>query len=500
MNKSIAVVVMLVAACGPATQQDAPSAVEQSIERAADEFGVPAHLLEAHAWSVSRMRPEVAEAAAREHHHATPTYGIMGLVDGTTLQEGAQLLQVDPVELTTSQRQNIRAGAALFARYHEETGDWWEALALLSGATSESAAWQHAIEVYRIHRSGEAVWRQRGEVRVQWRSLAAGGTELLETLGMPPALQYGTSEYPFAYWAPADSSNYTNSNRPSTYPIEYIVIHTVQGSYGGAISWFQNPSANVSAEFVVRSSDGEITQMVKHDDYAWHAGNSYYNRRAIGIEHEGFVDDASWYTDAMYESSAALSRWIIDQYGVSFDRDHILGHVEVPNATHSDPGPNWDWDYYMALISQEAADAKLVGYIREDDIYDGSGIGGATVELDSGETTTTAADGYYEITGLEPGTYTVTVSAPGYAPASDSKDVTDGFGTFWKSVALSASATPDWGVDDRIADQTPPESPGADPAEPSVGCALAGPVSQAPAALLLGLLAGLGAIALRRRF
>lgn len=155
------------------------------------------------------------------------------------------------------------------------------------------------------------------------------------------------AEYPQARWIPASSQNYSVR---SSRTIDTIIIHVTQGSYSGAISWFQNPSANVSAHYVIRSSDGEITQMVKHKDIAWHAGNWDYNTRSIGIEHEGYVNDPTWFTDTMYRSSAQLVKWLGQTYGIPMDRSHILGHNEVPGATHTDPGPHWDWSYYMQLI------------------------------------------------------------------------------------------------------------------------------------------------------
>ena len=111
---------------------------------------------------------------------------------------------------------------------------------------------------------------------------------------------------------------------------------------------------------MLRSSDGEITQMVSEANTAWHAGNLLYNRRSIGLEHEGWVTDASWFTDAMYESSARLVAHLCDKYGIPKDRDHIIGHHEVPDpynpgqyggaGHHTDPGSLWDWNRYIALI------------------------------------------------------------------------------------------------------------------------------------------------------
>ena len=182
-------------------------------------------------------------------------------------------------------------------------------------------------------------------MRRGWVWLIAAGV-----LGAANASQ----DYPPARWVPAHSGNYTVSNRPITYPIRYVVVHVVQGSYQSCISWFQNPNARVSAHYVIRSSDGEVTQMVRHKDIAWHAGNWWYNCRSIGIEHEGWVHDPKWFTYAMYYSSAALVRHICRTYSIPRTRSHIIGHVEVPGATHTDPGPNWNWDFYMQLVQSSA--------------------------------------------------------------------------------------------------------------------------------------------------
>lgn len=49
----------------------------------------------------------------------------------------------------------------------------------------------------------------------------------------------------------------------------------------------------------------------------------------------------------MYRSSAALTAHLADTYGMPKDRTHIVGHNEVPGATHTDPGQYWDWDHYI---------------------------------------------------------------------------------------------------------------------------------------------------------
>lgn len=176
---------------------------------------------------------------------------------------------------------------------------------------------------------------------------------------LTPIPSAGGAEYPLAVaFNPADPSNYTAGGMLSH---DYVVVHTMEGYYYGAQSWFQNPDSNVSAHFCMRSEDGEVTQMVYLDDRAWHVGTS--NAYSIGIEHEGFIDEPAWYTWEMYRGSALLARWIADEYATPLTREHIVGHVELPNQTHTDPGINWNWDLYMALILDVVGEGRVEGYV-----------------------------------------------------------------------------------------------------------------------------------------
>ncbi|MGW8376658.1 N-acetylmuramoyl-L-alanine amidase [Streptomyces sp. ODS28] len=170
-------------------------------------------------------------------------------------------------------------------------------------------------------------------------------------VGAPGALP-GPADYPPIEFIPAHSSNYSSAGRPSDNPIAFVVIHVTQGGYAGTISHFQNAGANSSAHYVLRSRDGHLAQMVREKDIAWHAGNWDYNTRSIGIEHEGFIDDPKWFTEAMYRSSAKLTAAICDKYAIPRERSRIIGHHEVPGATHTDPGKHWNWDLYMRLVAE----------------------------------------------------------------------------------------------------------------------------------------------------
>ena len=156
-----------------------------------------------------------------------------------------------------------------------------------------------------------------------------------------------------------------------------VVIHYTEGSYAGCISWFKNCESSVSAHYVIRSADGQITQMVREKDKAWHARTA--NGYTIGIEHEAYGNIWSFFTDEMYRSSADLVRSICSRYepinGLrTFYRDtldngtclnnglhnlggeeaciKIRGHQHYPDQSHTDPGPYWDWNYYFKLINE----------------------------------------------------------------------------------------------------------------------------------------------------
>lgn len=182
----------------------------------------------------------------------------------------------------------------------------------------------------------------------------------------PPSCTHtnNTTDYLGAVWVPAHRRNFGSRGGED---VSYITIHTIQGSYASAISWFKNPNAGVSAHYVIRAMDGQITQMVCEHDKGFHVRTD--NAKAIGIEHEGFIDEgAAWYTNAMYESSARLVKDICKRHGINPLKTyggpptdgvkalgnkcyHIKGHQHFRGNDHVDPGKYWDWDRFYRLIN-----------------------------------------------------------------------------------------------------------------------------------------------------
>lgn len=417
-----AAIVLLMPVVGSAAAAQTGTERAGRFAAAAQEFQVPESLLLAISYNESRWEP----------HGSSPSvdngFGVMDLRSKTiahpddgrgdpkrpapqqttipgdhfTLDDAAAALRVTPETLQNDERQNIRGAAAVLAKYARENNkgqlpgsldDWYGAVAQYSGAQSADGAQAFADRVYDLLKSGISPTTTSDH---QLLSLPATSTNpergQISTLSLPAkafAAPAGNQQVdcpstlncrfiPAAYAGvdPNDKTmygNYDPANRPKDMKIKYIIIHDTEGSYESAIEWFQTslfakPPVFVSANYVIRSSDGAITEMVHPGDVAWQANDWYVNMHSIGIEHEGFAaQGAKWYTEAMYQSSATLVRYLAKKYNIPLDRQHILGHDNVPTLSptrlpsqHTDPGPYWDWNHYMELLHAPAASSAPV--------------------------------------------------------------------------------------------------------------------------------------------
>ena len=346
---------VLATTAGPAAAGPRPEGGHQAgpmardFARAAAEYDVPRDVLVALGYGETHL----------DGHHGQPSqaggYGVMHLVgnpDRHTLDLASRLTGETLGDLRRDTAANIRGAAAVLRAYADDAGlggtrrhdtdAWYPVVARYGGATDPASARLYADTVYTFLSDGLAARTPGGEQLTLPARPVAPERGPYET-AVAAAAQ--SPDYPSALWVPASTANYAVGR---TAAISTIVIHVTQGSYAGTISWFQNPSAQVSAHYVVRSSDGQITQTVRDKDTAWHARSG--NATGIGIEHEGYIDDPTWFTDTMYRSSAALTAYLCNRYGIPKDRAHIVGHAEVPGNDHTDPGPYWNWTYYMQLV------------------------------------------------------------------------------------------------------------------------------------------------------
>jgi N-acetyl-anhydromuramyl-L-alanine amidase AmpD len=159
-------------------------------------------------------------------------------------------------------------------------------------------------------------------------------------------------------YVPASPANYSHETRPAS-AIRLIVVHVTEGTFASAVSWFRNPHAHASANYVV-SREGAVTQMVPNWEVAWHSGNGWVNRHSIGVEDEGLTDVSGTFTDAEYRASAELVAGLMRRYRLPIDRRHLIGHNQVPDpfhpglfggsSHHTDPGRYWDWRRYLGYV------------------------------------------------------------------------------------------------------------------------------------------------------
>lgn len=451
------------------------STLQAKLERAADMEGVPRSLLVALAWVDSRMQ---VDAVSRDG-----AYGLLQLIDradapaALSLSRASQLTGLLPAELRSDAFANARGGAALlraeadalFAQHADldsrRLGDWWEAVMRLSGVSDARTADSFASQVFRVLRDGLAVEVEGEVVRLAAQDYDVSSRAIWGSIEQDLSGEYCPNGACVAF-VPASSSNY-NTGRDQV--ISMVVIHDMEGSYAGSIAWFQNPSAQACAHYLVRSSDGEITQMVHDADTAWHAGNHVVNNSAIGIEHEGYAHTGlTWYTEAMYRSSAALTRWLCDTFHIPIDRTHIIGHYEVPDPNHAgwyggasnhhDPcdawagDPTWhnniacywDWGHYMDLVAGGGGTGTLTGFVGDACC----GIAAATRKPLVGATVVLSGTTYSAKTDST-GTYSFTLPAGNYTPqASFTGYVTAGHTSlgagYPATLAVTAGATV-WG-------------------------------------------------------
>ena len=326
------------------------------------------------------------------YHHDGPdamprAYGLMGLVrDGKSyfrenLHLVAELSGISEEEILESPEKNVLAYAMAFSRLAKEAKaaeikGYLSVVQRLSelpiGEEKDDYPMQSMLYSVCVFLNDADRAAEYGFPKYEI-DLKASFPEYYERLSAPSLKMTKAGDYPGAIWDPAPPCNWEERTKE----VSAVVIHDTEGSYAGSISWFKNCEAQVSAHYVIRSVDGQITQMVREADKAWHARTA--NGYTIGIEHEGYVNNPSYYTEAMYRSSADLVRNICSRYETisghrTFYRDvlddgtqlnsgvhdlggeeactKIRGHQHYPDQTHTDPGPYWNWNYYYKLINE----------------------------------------------------------------------------------------------------------------------------------------------------
>jgi N-acetyl-anhydromuramyl-L-alanine amidase AmpD len=362
------------------------SGTQAAFHRAAEVSGVPEKVLLAVSYLESRWEDHNGQmstsAGYGPMHLTSSTLGAPGS-DATagkgdrgstpdqqvgTLAEAAELTGLDTSRLQNDPVANICGGAAVLASYQPDTtaqhpNRWSRAVAEYADGDTAAGRVQFARQVFDVLRSGAARTTSEGDrvalaatpnarlsgtVETEYGKLKPG----LGKLDCPKTIVCKKIKAPYEWYgkpSPGAYGNHDLAMREKDLDIEYILIHDTEATWDTTLSLVQDPTY-VSWQYSLRSSDGLVAQHVDNRNVAWHAGNWYVNMHSIGLEHEGFAADGTWYTEAMYRTSAELVKYLAAKYDVPLDRGHIIGHDQVPTSDHWDPGPFWDWEHYMNLL------------------------------------------------------------------------------------------------------------------------------------------------------
>lgn len=318
--------------------------MEKYFQDAANEFAVPAILLKASA--------QVQSNWAQVSESIYGSWGVMGLIENKFVQQiskAASLLNVSTDEIKNDAKTNIRAAAALLAHYQQGSPatsleDWFEATKSLTGLWDAELKRSLALRIYDVVKNGSKTVTLWGEIIFIEPTDFSLSKSLTESVVRTSASQRTQAvDYPNAV------ANFTTCNynsRPAGSVIKYYFVHYVAtGTYQGAINWFKDCSSNVSAHYVIRNNDGEVSQVVAEANRAWSQGVSHYNDLGIGVEHEVLATNLSmWDSNPMLAAAANLCKNVCNRQGIPTVRrvtngdPGIYGHSDVratecPNMT-----------------------------------------------------------------------------------------------------------------------------------------------------------------------
>ncbi len=131
--------------------------------------------------------------------------------------------------------------------------------------------------------------------------------------------------------------------------LAYVVLHyTGMPTAAEALNRLRDPHSEVSCHYMI-DEEGSVTQMVKEEHRAWHAGHSYWlgkrdiNSQSLGIElvNLGHAFGYKPFPKAQIDSLKTLLHDIMARY--SLPPSALLGHSDIAPTRKEDPGELFPW-------------------------------------------------------------------------------------------------------------------------------------------------------------
>ena len=131
--------------------------------------------------------------------------------------------------------------------------------------------------------------------------------------------------------------------------VKFVIIHyTGMQSEIESINRLKNPKYKVSCHYLI-SRKGEVVQMVKEKNIAWHAGKSKWkqfknlNNYSIGIElvNKGHQFGYQNFSNQQISSLIKLCKKLKKKYLIK--KENFLGHSDIAPLRKIDPGEKFPW-------------------------------------------------------------------------------------------------------------------------------------------------------------
>lgn len=161
--------------------------------------------------------------------------------------------------------------------------------------------------------------------------------------------------------------------RPNQQDISLLVIHNITlppGEFNGpyidqlfmgnldiaAHPFFEEIKHLKVSPHALICRDGKLIQYVPFNKRAWHAGESEFEGRSncndfsIGVELEG--TDEQEFTKEQYIVLIDLTNAIRQAYP-QINKRKIAGHSDISPGRKTDPGPKFNWGFYLNQLKEE---------------------------------------------------------------------------------------------------------------------------------------------------
>jgi N-acetylmuramoyl-L-alanine amidase len=132
--------------------------------------------------------------------------------------------------------------------------------------------------------------------------------------------------------------------------IKFVIIHyTGMQSEIESVNRLKDSKSKVSCHYLINRK-GIITQMVKDDRIAWHAGKSRWknfsnlNKHSIGIELVNKGNEFGYQTFSKIQITKLIKLCTVLKKKYMIKKENFLGHSDIAPLRKTDPGEKFPWN------------------------------------------------------------------------------------------------------------------------------------------------------------